>query len=252
MEADITILTLIVFAVFLLDWLAVGFSWRWVERIMKPLAMIMVILWTLTEAGWVFDTLLVMLLFAQAFGLAGDVFLLLKAHWFLSGLVSFLLGHLFYIGIAVWFLLNAYRISGFYGLLTWEIFLVTGIWMVVLLSFYGFVAPKSPRLTMPLTLWIPIQVYGWTLSVLVLLAFMVFFAASDKITPLVFLPIGAFLFYFSDSLLAYDRFKRKLPKVRVWIMVTYHLAQISLARGFLFALAMDAFKLPAISSRYLG
>ncbi len=174
-----------------------------------------------------------MLLFAQVFGLAGDVFLLLKSHWFLAGLGSFLLGHLFYIGIAAWCLLNGDRISVLKDLWTREIFLVIGLWVVVLLSFYGFVAPKSPRLTMPLTLWIPIQVYGWILSVLVFFSFLVFFAVPDYRTPLVFLPIGAFLFYVSDSLLAYDRFKRKLPKIRVWIMVTYHLAQISLARGFL-------------------
>lgn len=230
------VLTIIVFAVFLLDWLAVGFSWRWVERIMKPLAMIMVIVWTLTEAGFVNHTLLVLLVLAQGFGLAGDVFLLHKSHWFLSGLGAFLLGHLFYIGIAAWFLLESNNVSSFKDLWAWDILLSVSIWVVVLISFYRFVAPKSPRLTMPLTLWIPIQVYGWVLSILVLYSFLVYFAASDNNMTLVFLPFGAFLFYISDSLLAYDRFKRKLPKVRVWIMVTYHLAQISLARGFLVCL----------------
>lgn len=227
------VLTLIVFVVFILDWLAVGYSWRRVECIMKPMAMILVIVWTLTNAGWDFEPLLIMLIAAQTFGLAGDVFLLLKSRWFLAGLGSFLLGHLFYIGIAIWCLLNDYRISGFQELWSWENLIVVAIWVAVIFSFYIFTAPKSPRLTMPLTLWISIQVYGWILSVVVLLSFLLFFAAPGGKTSLVFVPVGAFLFYISDSLLAYDRFKRKLPKIRVWIMVTYHLAQISLAWGFL-------------------
>ncbi len=227
------VLTLIVFAVFILDWLAVGFSWRRVEWIMKPMAIIMVIVWTLTKAGWDFEPLLVVLIAAQAFGLAGDVFLLLKSHWFLVGLGSFLLGHLFYNGIALWGLLDYFRKSGFQELWAWETLLVIGIWVVLIFLFYFFVTPKSPRLTMPLTLWIPIQVYGWVLSGLVPLSFLLFFTVSGALTPLIFLPVGAILFNVSDSLLAYDRFKKKLPRVRVWIMVTYHLAQISLAWGFL-------------------
>lgn len=224
------ILTLIVLGVFLVDWLAVGYSWRKLEQVMKPLAMIMVIVWTLNQSGWDYSAVLIILLLAQVFGLAGDVFLLLQSRWFLHGLGAFLLGHLFYVGLAAWCLLNAYTPT---SLLLWEVFVAVGIWAFTILSFYGFVAPKSPRLTMPKSLWVPIQMYGWVLSVLVLLSVLVFFTASDQINTLVFLPIGAVLFYVSDSLLAFDRFKRKLPRIRVWIMVTYHLAQLSLAWGFL-------------------
>jgi len=226
-------LTGIVFAVFLLNWLAVGFSWRRVKQITKPLAMILVIFWTLAAASWDVNTLLLLLVMAQIFGLAGDVFLLLQSRWFLPGLGAFLMGHLFYISILGWCLFRGIRIMGFMSQWTGGIILSLGIWAVILTSFYGFVAPKSPRLTMPRALWIPIQVYGWVLSVLVILSMLVVITEPIFTLPGLFLVLGAFLFYISDSLLAYDRFKRKMPKVNVWIMVTYHLAQFSLALGFL-------------------
>ncbi len=86
---------------------------------------------------------------------------------------------------------------------------------------------------MPLFLWIPIQVYGWVLSILVVLSLLVVIAAEVVTASMSALLAGSLLFFVSDSLLAYDRFKRKLPKVRVWIMLTYHLAQFGLAVGFL-------------------
>lgn len=226
-------LTVITIAVFLLDWLAVGYSLRRLEQMLKPLAMIMVILWTLTAASWKIDALLLLLLIAQGLGLMGDVFLLLQPRWFLLGLGAFLMGHLFYISIFGWFFYRVIRLSDFEVQWIWGFLLSLGIWALILTSFYGFVAPKSPRLTMPLALWMPIQVYGWTLSILVLMTLLVIVTAPTIRRSLMFLPIGSFLFYISDSMLAYDRFKRKIPKIRVWIMVTYHLAQFSLAYGSL-------------------
>lgn len=233
MNNSFLVLTVFVFAVFLLDWLAVGFSWRQVEWIMKPLAMIMVILWTLTAAGWNFEPLLLLLLLAQGFGLVGDVFLMLKARWFLMGLGAFLLGHLFYVSMLGWFLYRGFFVSGPTQRWIWGFLIGLGIWLLILISFYGFVAPKSPRLTMPLLMWIPIQFYGWILSILVFMSILVVIITPTFNLSMVFLPIGSFLFYISDSLLAYDRFKRKMPKIRVWVMITYHLAQFSLAWGFL-------------------
>ena len=227
------VLTVMVFAVFLLNWLAVGFSWRRLKQLTKPLAMVMVILWTLAAADWDVDILLLLLMLAQGFGLAGDVFLLLQSRWFLPGLGAFLLGHISYISILGWCLFREISITGVKSQWTWGFILSFGVWAVILTSFYGFVAPKSPRVTMPRALWIPIQVYGWVLSVLVILSILVVITAPMFMLPRLFLVIGALLFYVSDSLLAYDRFKRKMPTVNVWIMVTYHLAQFSLALGFL-------------------
>lgn len=225
-----------VLVVFLLDWLAVRYSWRKLECILKPLAMTMVILWTLTIAGWAFEPLLILLVFAQASGLAGDVFLLLSARWFLLGLGAFLVGHLGYISIMVVQIVSAFREFGVMNGALWWLALIILVWVLILVLFYRFVAPKTPRLTMPLFLWTAIQVYGWILSGMVVLSILTVVTMPEFTVPVVFLPVGATFFFISDSLLAYDRFKRKMPKIRVWIMVTYHLAQLFLAAGFLAAL----------------
>ncbi|MFU8826936.1 MAG: lysoplasmalogenase family protein [Brevefilum sp.] len=229
-------LTGIVFSVFLVDWLAVGFSWRKVECVFKPLSMLMVILWTLATARWSSDLLLILLVGAQLAGLTGDVLLLLSPRWFLLGLGAFLLGHLAYIGLMGAQIHLAVRAGGLQaGWVGW-LALIVVMFAVMLALFYHFIAPKSPRLTMPLTLWIPIQVYGWILGGLVIAALLVTITAESVSLPVLLLPLGALLFFVSDSLLAYDRFKRKLPKIRAWIMVTYHLAQFCLAAGFLAAM----------------
>ena len=223
----------LVFIVFLLDWLAIAFSWRKAECILKPLAMVLVIVWTLTASGWGFDMLIILLVVAQVFGLIGDIFLLLSPRWFLIGLSAFLAGHLMYIGMMVWHIYNSVSQNGFKSHTGWWVVLSFLLWAAMLVLFYRIIAPKSPRLTMPLMLWIPIQAYGWILGSLVVASIVVIATAVDASLMMLFLLIGALLFFTSDSLLAYDRFKRKMPKVRVWIMITYHLAQLSLAVGFL-------------------
>jgi alkenylglycerophosphocholine hydrolase len=233
MTPEVLVFALGVLGVFVLDWLAVGYSWIGIERVTKPLAMILVILWTMAAAGWSMQAMVVLLLLAQLFGLTGDILLMLPSRWFLAGLSAFLVGHLLYISLLVWNINLVAQVGRFPDLSLWWVLLILLIWGVVLLSFYRFVAPKSPRLTMPLMLWVPIQVYGWILSGVLILSILAVCNVPTFSASLLFLPVGAFLFYISDSLLAYDRFKRKMPKVRVWVMMTYHLAQFSLAWGFL-------------------
>jgi len=226
-------LTVIVFAAFIVDWLAVSFSWKKVERITKPLAMLLVIFWTLMAADWTLDNLVILLLMAQLFGLAGDIFLLLPSRWFLAGLGAFLIGHLFYICMMVWKIVHTVGTAGFNDRWVGWLLLSFTIWVAMLLLFYRIIAPKSPRITMPLGLWVPIQFYGWVLSGLVVMSMWVLIIEGDLTKPVSFLLLGTLLFFVSDSLLAYDRFKHKMPGVRVWVMITYHLAQFSLAVGFL-------------------
>jgi uncharacterized membrane protein YhhN len=233
MTPELLVFVIGIFGVFVLDWLAVGFSWIRIERVTKPLAMVMVITWTVAASGWSIQAMVVLLLLAQLCGLAGDILLMLPSRWFLMGLGAFLLGHLLYISLLVWNIYLTAQGVGFTELSLGWILLILIIWVAVLFSFYRFIAPKSPRLTMPLQLWVPIQVYGWILSFLLVFSIIAVVFVSYFSVPFLFLPIGALLFNISDSLLAYDRFKRKMPRIRVWVMVTYHLAQFSLAWGFL-------------------
>jgi uncharacterized membrane protein YhhN len=106
-------------------------------------------------------------------------------------------------------------------------------WSALLVAFYRIFRPTAQKPTFPRQLWVAIQVYGWTLSALVTLSILFILSAPRISMALVCLPLGSFLFFISDLLLGYDRFKRKLPRGRVWVMITYHLAQFSLAWGFL-------------------
>lgn len=226
-------LTGAVLAVFMLDWLAVRYALRKFECILKPLAMLLLIGWTLSAAGGGFDLLLLLLVSAQVFDLVGDVFLLLRQRWFLLGLSAFLVGHLVYIALMSWYIYQAISQSGLPSGWIWWLAMVAVLLVAMLVLFYQLIAPKSPRLTMPLVLWTSIQVYGWILAGLVIASILVLITAKPISGLSLFLLLGALLFFISDSLLAYDRFKRKMPTVRVWIMITYHLAQFSLAIGFL-------------------
>jgi alkenylglycerophosphocholine hydrolase len=233
MTTEVLVFALGVLGVFALDWLAVGFSWIMIERVTKPMAMILVIIWTAAAAGRSMETMVMLLFLAQLFGLAGDILLMLPSRWFLMGLGAFLMGHLLYISLLVLNINLVVQADGIFELSLGWVLLILIIWAAGLLSFYRFVAPKSPRLTMPLMLWVPIQVYGWILSFLLAISILAVISAPTFSASLILLPLGAFLFNISDSLLAFDRFKRKMPKIRIWVMITYHLAQFSLAWGFL-------------------
>jgi uncharacterized membrane protein YhhN len=226
-------LTITVFTIFFLDWLAVCNSWRRVECILKPLVMVLVILWTMSGAGFRFYPIIVLLVLAQLFGLAGDVFLLWRNRLFLWGLGAFLVGHFLYMSIMFGLLRNAFSIFGIRDQMVWWLAVCILLWAIFLGLFYRIIAPYHLRVTMPLMLRISVQFYGWILSGMVILSILVVLSSPAFSILYLALPLGATLFLVSDSLLAYDRFKRKMPKVRVWIMITYHLAQFSLAAGVL-------------------
>jgi uncharacterized membrane protein YhhN len=232
------LMTAVVFAIFFADWLTVGFSWRKAEYILKPAAMAMVILWTCFTAGWTFEVLLILFILGQTAGLAGDIFLMLSPRWFLAGLASFLVGHLFYIGLIGRQIITATREFGLNHYAVWWMVLIIIIWAVMLRLFYRIVIPEAPRLKMLRYFWILVQVYAWILGILVMVSFLLVTIPANYSPAMLFLPAGALLFFISDSLLAYDRFTRKTPAIRLWVMVTYHLAQFGLAAGFLVALGI--------------
>lgn len=200
--------------------------------------MAMVILWTCFTAGWTFEALLILFILGQTAGLAGDIFLMLSPRWFLAGLASFLVGHLFYIGLIGRQIITATREFGLNHYAVWWMVLIIIIWAVMLRLFYRIVIPEAPRLKMLRYFWILVQVYAWILGILVMVSFLLVTIPANYSPAMLFLPAGALLFFISDSLLAYDRFTRKTPAIRLWVMVTYHLAQFGLAAGFLVALGI--------------
>ncbi len=225
--------SLVVAGAFFLDWLAVGLKWNKIKPFAKTLAMLTVIVWTLVAAHWQFDALIVLLLIAQIFGLAGDVFLLFPDKWFMQGLAAFLFGHLAYISLLVICLTRLIKggpgLEGVFSAVIWALV----IWASILIIFYRIFGVLSKRNLVNGFMWMAIQIYGWVLSGLVALAFFTIFVLKDFPNTLLLLPIGSFLFLISDSLLAYNRFIKPIKGGDLYVIVTYHLAQFCLAVGFL-------------------
>ncbi len=161
------------------------------------------------------------LVFALIFGWLGDIFLMLGrgGRFFMLGLGSFLIGHLFYIFLYIGM-----------KFLFWNrlIFPIWG-WILVLplIAIVGFfyyrIRGKMGDLTVP------------TLTYLVVIFIMSFFGllllSITDIFGTLLVYIGAFLFMISDGMIAVDKFDMEIPKSRVFVMLTYGLAQFCIAQG---------------------
>ena len=152
-----------------------------------------------TARAWFVAALLLCLL--------GDIFLMLPQDLFVFGLGAFLLGHLAYIvGM------EAEGIDG-------PRFLVGIIIVMVLLALIGAPILKAVRAGPDPKLAGPVVAYMFVISAMVATAI----GVGDVVGI-----IGAGLFYVSDALIAWNRFRRETRHAHVTIMVTYHLAQMGL------------------------
>ena len=152
------------------------------------------------------------LLAALVASLAGDVFLMLPGNYFIPGLASFLVAHLFYIALfrqgVPWF-------------------------------------PR--RRALALTLGLGGAMYAWVWSGLTDPVLRVAVAAYVSVIALMVaqaigralvlrdasataVALGACVFMLSDSLIAINRFVLALPLVSVWVLATYYTAQILIVR----------------------
>lgn len=175
----------------LLDWGAVAAGRIQFELVLKPLVPLLLAIGASTAGRWWFTTALVLCL-------AGDVLLLPQVDRFRSGLAAFLAGHVAFI-------------VGLLGLERHPL----GLLAVPLLLLVGLgVGPPLLRAA-PRSLRAPVTAY-----MLVILAMAA--AAAATLRPAAI--AGAGLFVASDTLLAWNRFRSRLPTGRLGVMVTYHLA----------------------------
>ena len=153
-----------------------------------------------------------LMLIAFFFSLLGDTFLMIKGEkYFMFGLGSFLITHLFYIFV---FSRNKLKMN----LLTRISFLIfSGIMLLILKDNVN----KS--------LLIPIIIYMITITIMAI-------SASERNSnpdSYRLVLMGAILFVLSDTLIAIDRFVVPIPFQTFLIMGTYVLAQYLIAVGFL-------------------
>ncbi len=180
------------------------------HQLFKPLTMVLAVVLVLQRAGpgglqigreW----LLVGALLAS---LAGDVFLMLPANWFIAGLASFLVAHLFYITLfrvgLGWFASRRALLATL---------AVGGAMFVFLWSGLG-----DNRLKLAVAAYV---------TVIALMAAQAIGRATVlRDTGSKAVALGACIFMLSDSLIAVDRFVAPIPLAGLWILSTYYTAQI--------------------------
>ncbi len=144
------------------------------------------------------------------FGLAGDLFLL-SGRGFLPGLLSFLLGHIFYIAAFA---------QGMAGGPGPGLSLAVGLSALAIYAYFArlLVASRQKKYLVPVLLYVAVT------AVLVVMAI-----HSGILYPSV---LGAVLFALSDFLLAFNKFARPSWYVEAGVSLTYYSAQWLLAAHF--------------------
>jgi uncharacterized membrane protein YhhN len=78
---------------------------------------------------------------------------------------------------------------------------------------------------------VPVAVYGTVITIMLLSAILTILRTDWKTSASGLVSLGAILFYFSDIILARNKFVRPIRNGRVMNMVAYHLGQIVLITG---------------------
>lgn len=214
----------ILFLTALLDWIAVARGWKRIETIAKPAVMVLLLGWLILTG--LPNVNLICFTSGIFFSLLGDVSLLLSAskdsnRWFLIGLVAFLLAHVAYIlGLNI------------------PLPNVSLLWSVVIALLLAFAAGRIlQRIIAALlqkgqrSMVRPVGVYGVVITLMLLSAFLTLYNPKWGTLTAGLVALGAMLFYFSDVILAWNKFVSPIKNGRVINMVLYHLGQIALVSG---------------------
>jgi uncharacterized membrane protein YhhN len=154
-----------------------------------------------------------LLLIGLFFCLAGDVFLALpQEKMFLWGLVSFLLGHVFY----VWSFFYAADL----GALTW---IGAGVGLLVSGAVFFWLRPHLGSML------IPVIAYMIVITMMVVGAWTVLGDENLNLSGRLLVFFGALSFYFSDLFVARDRFLKTEFANRLLGLPMYYLGQFLLA-----------------------
>ena len=230
----------VVIAGFLLDWLAVGLGWKKIRPMTKVGALAFLILWTLirmdfkpSEMGW-------LLLLALGFDFLGDILLLIPDSCFKWGLGAFLLGHITYLWMDYSLISRSVDMGQVEPVSrgAWAMMAVTlGLG---LLFFYGVIIREMKKPQPGLFLRVALYVYAFCLTSVMMAGYLIAVILANGSLLIWALALGGTLFFISDFILAFNRFVRPVRFAHLWIMTTYHLAQLFLVVGFLSLIPLES------------
>ncbi|MGN6418303.1 MAG: lysoplasmalogenase [Pseudobacter sp.] len=200
------------------DLVAVYLNCTTLRYFTKPLLMILLLVWFLSY--YLQDSRGRMLVtWALIFSCGGDIFLLFTANneiFFMAGLVSFLVAHIFYL---LFFLrVKKQNRPG----KPWNPIVVFLMLIYISVLFYILKPGAGP-------LKVPVLVYASVLGAMLLAAIHAFHFPAQLSGA--FCVTGAMLFVVSDSLLALDKFHQSFKAASLLVMTTYCLAQLLLVTG---------------------
>jgi len=177
--------------------------------ICKPLTMALIILLAIIPSVVTGELYQYLIIAGLLFSLLGDIFLMFPETRFIAGLVSFLIGHIFYI----------FAFSSGYGF-------GFDLWFVLLLiifgvAIYSFLAANLGKMKLPVALYI---------LVILLMGSQAFhhWQLSQNKGGLLALA-GALLFILSDSFLAINKFSSPFKTARFFTLTTYFTGQYLIA-----------------------
>jgi len=206
------------FILALCNWITVARNWRKAEYISKPAATMAIVIAALLVTRGPHDAWAArFFLPGLVLSLVGDVFLMLPwGRFFSLGLASFLLAHVCYIlglnpSLPPAPALIPLAVIGPLGLL-----LFSGI-------------ASGLRKNGKTVLLVPVAIYSFVLSLMLFSAWATLFRPEWSSLRRALVIAGATSFFASDSMLAWDNFVTLLPFGHTKVMITYHLAQCSLA-----------------------
>lgn len=220
MSINWTLLPVVVL-VSVVEWFAAALNIQRVRYVTKPLSLLLLIVWFSINHGWE----------GQSFwfglgligSLIGDIALLAKHRFFLTGLLGFLSAHLFYL-------------IGFNPTLPPPrpaILLALAAVIGVAILIDRRIVPGVEKLPKTRRLKIPVRAYGIFISLMLLSAILTWFRPGWNPLTAGLVSLGAALFFASDTILATHQFVRPVRGRGLWVMCTYHLAQFAIVSGVL-------------------
>lgn len=188
-----------------------------VEKITKPLLIIVLAGYFIISTKESRSELKKWIFLALLFSWAGDVLLMFVAenpNFFLAGLVSFLIAHIFYI---IFF--HSVRMQ---QNIKPKPFLLVPV-LVYYVSLITFLSPHLGDMKLP------VRIYGVVICFMLMLALHMLYIKNKNAG--LFMMIGALLFVASDSVLAINKFFNAFDGAGMIIMLTYGIAQVLITKG---------------------
>ena len=202
-----------------LELLTLWKKWLRLEYLAKPAVMLVLFLWLWISIGlsgaplWFGIGILL--------SLTGDVLLMISLdRFFLAGLMVFLLAHVAYL---IGFNTPVPEISAWGFILA--IMVGLGSMRIVRRILIALTANGQVRMRAP------IIIYGTVISLMLLSAMMKLTDLTWNTGAAALVGVGAFLFYISDIILAWNKFVSPIQHGRIYNIGAYHLGQIALIAG---------------------